>query len=142
MTYLYNMKKIVRITENDIVSIVEKVLLENRRFKVRHSDGDTFNIGGKNYEVKFFSRDSDGNPGEEDIEQVSFTINDIEGSENVFGVEPGRQIYGYSHDPEKYKEIIGIEDSAHYDELVGKITDILHDHLGGKGDWKLPKLNA
>ena len=142
MTYLYNMKKIVRITENDIVSIVEKVLLENRRFKVRHSDGDTFNIGGKNYEVKFFSRDSDGNPGEEDIEQVSFTINDIEGSENVFGVEPGKQLYGYSHNPKKYKEIIGIEDSAHYDELVGKITDILHDHLGGKGDWKLPKLNA
>ena len=79
------MKKIVRITENDIVSIVEKVLLENRRFKVRHSDGDTFNIGGKNYDVKFFSRESDGNSEEEDIEQVSFTINDIKDSENVFG---------------------------------------------------------
>lgn len=136
------MKKIVRITENEIVSIVEKVLLENRRFKVRHADGDTFNIGGKNYEVKFFSRDSDGNSEEEDIEQVSFTINDIEGSENVFGVEPGKQLYGHSHNPKKYKKIIGIKDPLHYDELVGKITDILHDHLGGKGDWKLPKLNA
>jgi len=136
------MKKIVRITENEIVSIVEKVLLENRRFKVRHSDGDTFNIGGKNYDVKFFSRESDGNSEEEDIEQVSFTINDIKDSENVFGSNPGRQIYGHSHNPKKYKEIIGIEDSAHYDELVGKITDILHDHLGGNGDWELPKLNA
>jgi len=134
------MKKIVRITENDIVSIVEKVLLENRRFKVRHSDGDTFNIGGKNYDVKFFSRESDGNSEEEDIEQASFTINDK--GENVFGVKTGKQLYGHSHNPKKYKKIIGIEDPAHYDELVGKITDILHDHLGGKGDWEIPKLNA
>ena len=139
MTYLYNMKKIVRITENDIVSIVEKVLLENRRFEVNQNRPYKFKVGGKIYKVDFFDRTSDGNSKEKDIEQVSFTINGK--GENVFGAT-GRRIYGQIKDPKKYKEIIGIEDSAHYDELVGKITDILHDHLGGKGDWKLPKLNA
>ena len=42
----------------------------------------------------------------------------------------------------KYKEIIGIEDSAHYDELVGKISDVLYTHLNGNGNVELPKLNA
>ena len=136
------MKKIVRVTENDIVSIVEKVLLENRRFNVKQNKPYRDKVGGKIYTVQFSDRESYGNSEEKDIEQVSFTINGIKGSENVFGAKTGRQVYGHIHNPEKYKKIIGIKDSAHYDELMDYITDVLYTHLSGKGDWKLPKLNA
>ena len=74
------MKKIVRITENDIVSIVEKVLLEDRRFNVKQNKPYRDKVGGKIYTIQFYDRESDGSKEEKDIEQVSFTINGIKGS--------------------------------------------------------------
>ena len=140
MAYLYNMKKIVRITENDIVNIVEKVLLENRRFEVNQNRPYKFKVGGKVYKVDFFDRTSDGNSEEKDIKQVSFKINGK--GENVFGLETGKQVYGQIMYPEKYQKIIGIKDPLHYDLLVDQISELLYLHLNGKGNVELPKLNT
>ncbi len=134
------MKKIVRITENDIVNIVEKVLLENRRFDVKQNRPYKFKVGSKVYKVDFFDRTSDGNSEEKDIKQVSFTINGK--GENVFGLETGKQVYGHIHNPKKYQKIIGIEDSVNYNLLVDQISELLYLHLNGKGNVELPKLNT
>ena len=128
------------IRDSDIVSIVEKVLLENRRFDVNQNRPYKFKVGGKIYKVDFFDRTSDGNSEEKDIKQVSFTINGK--GENVFGLETGKQVYGHIHNPKKYQKIICIKDSTNYNLLVDKINDVLYTHLNGNGNVVLKKLNT
>lgn len=139
------MKKVIRITENDIVNIVEKVLVEKDSSRERWSDVIEPVIGGKKHEVKFFTRKGTNEKGD-DYRQIGFVVNNDMKNKVVFGAT-GKQLYGRANNPKDYYQILGIKDPSHYNELMNRITEVLHDHLGGDSktkykDWKLRQLKV
>jgi len=139
------MKKVIRITENDIVNIVEKVLVEKDSSRERWYDIIEPVIGGKKHVVKFFTRNGSNEKGD-DYRQIGFVVNNDIKNKVVFG-STGKQLHGRVHNPKEYQSKLGIKDPSHYNELVNQITGILHDHLGGDSktkykDWKLPQLKV
>ena len=139
------MKKVVRLTENDLTRIVKRVLKEQKNEKSVSKKVSTldFDFGGKNYSVDIYSQK--GISKVEPFEKYKKSYFMVNNDKNtiVYINGNGKPQSTIINTPQKYAELLGIkaDDVLQYDKMMEKIEKDLSKALDGI-NVTLPKFRS
>lgn len=129
------MKKVVRLTENDLTRIVKRVLKEQKNEKPVTKKVSTldFDFGGNNYVVDIYSQVGRTNVKPfKDYKKAYFMVNNDKNT-IVFIYGDGKPQSAKINSPQKYAQLLGIkgQNILEYNEMMTKIEKELTKALDG-----------
>lgn len=139
------MKKVVRLTENDLTRIVKRVLKEQKNEKPVSKKVSTidFDFGGKNYSVDIYSQKgiSKVEPFEK-YKKAYFMVNNDKNT-IVYINGNGKPQSTIINTPQKYAELLGVkaDNVLQYNKMMAKIEKDLSKALDGI-NVTLPKFRS
>ena len=139
------MKKVVRLTENDLTRIVKRVLKEQKNEKSVSKKVSTldFDFGGKNYSVDIYSQK--GISKVEPFEKYKKSYFMVNNDKNtiVYINGNGKPQSTIINTPQQYAELLGVkaDDVLQYNKMMAKIEKDLSKALDGI-NVTLPKFRS
>ena len=129
------MKKVVRLTENDLTRIVKRVLKEQKNEKPVTKKVSTldFDFGGNDYVVDIYSQVGNSNVKPYKSYKKAYFIVNNDKNTIVFIYGNGKPQSAKINSPQKYAQLLGIkgQNILEYNEMMSKIEKDLSKALDG-----------
>lgn len=129
------MKKIVRLTENDLTRIVKRVLKEQKNEKPVTKKVSTlnFDFGGNNYVVDIYSQKGTSKVEPFDKYKKAYFMVNNDKNTVVFIYGNGKPQSAKINSPQKYAQLLGVkgQNMLDYNEMMAKIENELTKALDG-----------
>ncbi len=129
------MKKVVRLTENDLTRIVKRVLKEQKNEKPVTKKVSTldFDFGGNDYVVDIYSQVGKSNVKPHKSYKKAYFIVNNDKNTIVFIYGNGKPQSAKINSPQKYAQLLGIkgQNILEYNEMMSKIEKDLSKALDG-----------
>tara|TARA_Y100000389_G_scaffold29317_1_gene24979 strand:+ start:84 stop:503 length:420 start_codon:yes stop_codon:yes gene_type:complete len=129
------MKKVVRLTENDLTRIVKRVLKEQKNEKPVTKKVSTldFDFGGNNYGVDIYSQKGTSKVEPFDKYKKAYFMVNNDKNTVVFIYGNGKPQSPIINSPQKYAQLLGIKGNniLEYNEMIAKIEKELTKALDG-----------
>jgi hypothetical protein len=129
------MKKVVRLTENDLTRIVKRVLKEQKNEKPVSKKVSTldFDFGGKNYSVDIYSQKGRSKVEPFEVYKKAYFMVNNDKNSVVFIYGNGKPQSVNIKSPQKYAQLLGIkgQNILEYNEMMAKIEKDLSKALDG-----------
>ncbi len=139
------MKKVVRLTENDLTRIVKRVLKEQKNEKPVTKKVSTldFDFGGNDYVVDIYSQVGNSNVKPYKSYKKAYFIVNNDKNTIVFIYGNGKPQSAKINSPQKYAQLLGIkgQNILEYNEMMSKIEKDLSKALDGI-NVTLPKFRS